>query len=65
MPGQCLKLPLRSPVCGKVRHYTKAEAQAHLEMLKRCKQARGVRGYGELVVYRCERCQAWHVGHQA
>jgi hypothetical protein len=66
MAGQRLNLPPRGPVCGKRRHYSRAEAEAHLETLRRSEQARGSLHYGELVVYRCEQCAgAWHVGHRA
>jgi hypothetical protein len=64
MPGQRLNLPLLTPVCGKRRHYSRAEAQARLETLKRLEQARGSTAANELDTYWCRTCQAYHVGHR-
>jgi hypothetical protein len=65
MPGQKLNLPPMGPVCGKVRHYSRDEAEKHLETLKRRKQASRSAGADALAIYWCRECQAYHVGHRA
>jgi hypothetical protein len=60
-----LNLKLASPVCGKRRHYSRDEAEKHLETLRRSEQARGSTAANELVVYECKICGgAYHVGHR-
>ena len=58
---QSLNLPTITPVCGKVRHYERTEADAALIDLKAKGEAKGKQG--EPHVYRCRVCEAWHVGH--
>lgn len=59
---QRLHLPLLLGACGKRRYYDWREAeQARLELVH--KQVRGDHKPGRLCVYECQRCQAYHVGH--
>jgi hypothetical protein len=62
--GQRLNLPL-GPVCGKKRHYDRAEADGHREALERLDQARGLTNTGTLVTYWCDMCKDFHVGHSS
>jgi hypothetical protein len=64
MPGQRLNLKPVAPVYGKIRHYSRAEAEKHLETLKRSERARGSTLADELVTYWCRMCAAYHVGHR-
>jgi hypothetical protein len=59
-----LNLPHVSRVCGKVRHYIKAAADAHRAALERWDQVIGLTNRGTPVTYWCERCDAFHVGHK-
>jgi hypothetical protein len=47
--------------CGyKQKHWTIQSAGAHLDSIRR----RFGRDSGQLTVYRCRHCGAWHVGRQ-
>jgi hypothetical protein len=51
--------------CKKIAHVTREDALAHLKALVWKHESRGEsqRSRG-LAVYPCDRCEAWHVGHQ-
>jgi hypothetical protein len=65
MPGQKLNLPLLTPVCGKKRHHTQSEGQAHLEMLRRCEQARETNGGESLRIYWRRTCGVGNYGTES
>ncbi len=63
---QKLRIPLQGDPCGKIRHYSEAAAGVQLEWLVRyeVREGRGASAR-RLHVYRCRRCDAYHVGHAA
>jgi hypothetical protein len=61
--GYRLRIPFLRPVCGKVRHYTKVEADVHRDALERWDQTHKPAHPGRLNTYWCSRCAAYHVGH--
>ena len=63
MAKQRLKLsPVRQCGQGKRRHHSEADARRHADELRRSDR-RNRPTAGPVVVYRCEACDSWHVGH--
>jgi len=62
MARQLLHLQPVGLICGKRRYHSPREAAlAKAELVR--KQERGDHKPGPLHTYWCERCVAWHVGH--
>jgi len=60
-----LNIPPAGDVCGKRRHYSPVEAQAHVKELEALDRSSGrTRLDQELHTYWCDRCEAFHVGHR-
>jgi hypothetical protein len=49
--------------CGKVRHYSPDDAERHRQALEASDHAAG-RLDGHVIVYWCDACAAFHVGHK-
>ncbi len=47
---------------GKRRHHSEADAVRHADELRRSDRHNRPTA-GPVVVYRCDLCDAWHVGH--
>jgi hypothetical protein len=54
--------PLRA--CGKRRHYTIVEAERHRDQIAALER-RLRPSSPPLTVYRCQQCDAYHVGHSS
>jgi hypothetical protein len=61
--GYRLRLPHVTRICGKHRFHDQAEAQGCRDALARWEHATGTAKPGKLGTYWCDRCQAYHVGH--
>jgi hypothetical protein len=61
-----LNIPLRGRPCGKQRWHDRAAAEEHRQALESWERSHGrpALNLGPFAVYRCEACQAWHVGHK-
>jgi hypothetical protein len=59
-----LGIPPRPRSCGKARYYSPDDAEAHRRSLEASDHAAG-RLHGQVIVYWCDACQAFHVGHRS
>jgi hypothetical protein len=59
-----LRIPARKNVCGKKRHYSPNDAERHRLAVVAADHAAG-RLDGHVIIYWCESCEAFHVGHHA
>ena len=59
-----LRIPPARGSCGKVRHYSPDEAERHRLAVEASDHAAG-RLDGHVIIYWCECCDAFHVGHRA
>jgi hypothetical protein len=69
-----MEIKINTSYCAKIPHATYAKALAHLRQLRRARRRPGRRplkpieqglqvSLKALQIYRCERCNALHVGH--
>jgi hypothetical protein len=58
-----LNIPPAAGSCGKARHYDPQSAEAHRLRLEEGDRAAG-RLHGHVIIYWCDRCEAFHVGHR-
>jgi hypothetical protein len=57
-----LNIKPRADACGKRRHYSPDEAERHCRALEAADHAAG-RLDGHVIVYWCDVCESFHVGH--